>query len=651
VRVASCRGTAASDPFGLYDQQNASLPPFIDPRRAKCPEPAVHVFALERGGDSQKMRRGWYAGNLPRMSVERPPRFCSAFTCTALLEAAFALTAILLGAVQAWAFRSQPSTIDLVSYLDIADAYRQGQWHVIVNAYWNPLYSWVLAVFGLIVRPSPQMEYQTAKLADFCIFLVTVLCFRWFLKTLRVSYCRAIQAERARQAVVPDWAWIVAGYTIFIWSSLDWITLSSNTPDMLASALAFCAWAMLFQLEQRGGLARYAALGLTLALGYYARTAMFLVAVVMLALEALREKQSRNLRGVAMAALVFAAATSPFVAAISLARGHLTIGDNAKLNHIWLADPPPNVVPNRHWQGGPPGNGTPRHPSRVLWSDPPAFEFATPIGGTYPPWTDPSYWYEGLAFHVDWAAEWTSFRDNIRFDADLFGTWLVIVLAAAAGGAGHLRWTWDAVRSNARYWIPAAAGLVLYLVGNDLLYQRTATPQPPSRYVAVFAVLFSLTTAASLRFRKINAPRAIEWGAAAVVLLVCGGLMMDLVHTQRMQFERSESRSYWLLTQDLQRAGIGTGMRVATIGSPDKHEFWARLARAQIIAEVPSERLFWASSPEVRKKIEGALAGTGAQAIVSWAPPTSELPPGWQRAAQPDYAVRPLTDAIAPVNR
>ena len=55
-----------------------------------------------------------------------------------LLETALVIAAILLGAVQAWACRFQPSTIDLVSYLDVGDAYLRGDWHAALNGYWNP---------------------------------------------------------------------------------------------------------------------------------------------------------------------------------------------------------------------------------------------------------------------------------------------------------------------------------------------------------------------------------------------------------------------------------------------------------------------------------------------------------------------------------
>ena len=54
-----------------------------------------------------------------------------------------------------------------------------------------------------------------------------------------------------------------------------------------------------------------------------------------------------------------------------------------------------NGVPWYHWQGGPPGNGAPVHPTRQVATNPDIFEFAAPIAGTYPPWYDPTYWDEG----------------------------------------------------------------------------------------------------------------------------------------------------------------------------------------------------------------------------------------------------------------
>jgi hypothetical protein len=50
------------------------------------------------------------------------------------------LVAVGVASINAWIAR-QAMNPDGISYLDIADAYRRGDWGVAVNAYWRPLYS------------------------------------------------------------------------------------------------------------------------------------------------------------------------------------------------------------------------------------------------------------------------------------------------------------------------------------------------------------------------------------------------------------------------------------------------------------------------------------------------------------------------------
>ena len=55
------------------------------------------------------------------------------------------LAAAALGAIHTWAARHNMNA-DGMSYLDLADAWREGRWAEAINAYWSPLYSWLLAV-------------------------------------------------------------------------------------------------------------------------------------------------------------------------------------------------------------------------------------------------------------------------------------------------------------------------------------------------------------------------------------------------------------------------------------------------------------------------------------------------------------------------
>src|SRR5438046_1802855 len=46
-----------------------------------------------------------------------------------------------------------------ISYLDMADAYRRGDWRVALVGNWSPLYSWLLALMMVVFDPSPKWEF------------------------------------------------------------------------------------------------------------------------------------------------------------------------------------------------------------------------------------------------------------------------------------------------------------------------------------------------------------------------------------------------------------------------------------------------------------------------------------------------------------
>jgi len=79
----------------------------------------------------------------------------------------FGLIAVLLGALQAWANRYNLATNDAIAYLDIGDAYLQGEWNVAIAGYWSPLYSWLLGLTMAVLKPSTYWEFPVVKLVNF----------------------------------------------------------------------------------------------------------------------------------------------------------------------------------------------------------------------------------------------------------------------------------------------------------------------------------------------------------------------------------------------------------------------------------------------------------------------------------------------------
>jgi hypothetical protein len=568
---------------------------------------------------------------------------------------AFSLVAVTLAAFQAWPWRFWPSTIDLVSYLDIGDAYVHGRWADAVNGYWNPLYSWVLGAVMALVRPAAENEYPVAKAVDCAIFVACLIAFSWFLTGLRRTYRSAIEHEPGRQPAIPDWAWIAGGYTLFLWSSLRWITVTSSTPDMSAAALNYLAWGVLFRLRSGRRTAHHVLLGVVLALGYYARTPGFIVAVVMLVMLGVHRSTPRLRRAAVTAGLVFVVLTTPFIAALSHARHHVTIGDNGILNHAWLTSPGSYIIPNRHWQGGPPGYGAPKHPSRQLVDVPATFEFASPIGGTYPPWTDPSYWYDGLRYHFDAAKEWASLADNLGVYYEMFGWWWLLAVGATLFVAGDLRATKKAIGDNLVCWVPAVTGLALYLVANDLRLQWQPTPQPPARYMATYVVVTCFVTASSLRFRSGELSRRVIHAVSAAAVALDIALLVALgAHLSPLPDSLRPTVTPWQIARGLRDAGVAPGARVAIIGSSADHELWARLARVRVVADVPDQSRFWASGPSVRQLVLRQLAHAGAQYVVSSRPAVPDGREGWQAVRDSTFAVNAIeavtSNEIDPAN-
>ena len=180
-----------------------------------------------------------------------------------------------------------------------------------------------------IARPSPAAEFAIVKVVNYVVFLICLLTFGWFLRQLRDAYRDSVLSSRT--PALPDWAWIVGGYTLFLWSSIRWITLTTDTPDMCAATATYGAWGCLLRMERRDSRFDPLWLGITLALGYFSRTPMFIVAGTMLLGVALWSRDRRTWLRAAATAAVFAMLTGPFIIWLSLSRGHVTIGDNGKL--------------------------------------------------------------------------------------------------------------------------------------------------------------------------------------------------------------------------------------------------------------------------------------------------------------------------------
>ena len=110
------------------------------------------------------------------------------------------------------------------------------------------------------------------------------MAFDFFLKELiRVRRERALSRIDEHTVALPEWAWQLLGYALFVWSSLGLITLGATAPDMLVSVFVYLALAQVLRIS-RGAQSRWSffILGLILGIGYLAKAPMLPLSVVFL---------------------------------------------------------------------------------------------------------------------------------------------------------------------------------------------------------------------------------------------------------------------------------------------------------------------------------------------------------------------------------
>ena len=541
---------------------------------------------------------------------------------------------------------------DGISYLDIGDAYIRGDWHAALNAMWSPFYSWLLGLTLHVFKPSPFWEFTVVRLLNFVIYVIALFCFVFFLRALRSNHA----TDRVSlSSQLPDWTWLVFGYSIFIWSSLLMNRVSRTSPDILVSAVVFTASGLLLQIRARPTRWRlFVGLGVVLGIGYLTKTVMFPLAFVFLVAAMLLSQHAIGFKSalprVALSLLLFLAIALPFIVELSRTRNRFTIGESARLNYAWYVN---KTTPFIHWQGGPPGNGIPLHSTRQIFSSPAVYEFASPIGGTYAPWYDPSYWYEGVSPHFDVRQQLSALARNVSVIYSLlfYRFFLVATILVLFVLFYMSERKWMIVRDIGEYWfliLPSLVAVVLYLLINI---------EP--RYLAPLVPVLVLSLFAALRLERTPATKRLVTGACiAVVLFFCFSIapltIRSAYSTVRDLFpgQAATRDVQWQVADNLQKLGVRPGDSVASVGNT-MFAAWPRLARLRVVAEIPETSAgdvekFWSANAEVRVHVLAAFAATGARVVVAEDAPIWATREGWRRIGSTNYLIYVSDNREAP---
>ena len=601
--------------------------------------------ALAAAELARRRRPGWTVRNGSGMITKARPqarlRRLSSRRIAGLMSAAI----LVLAAADCWATRNEVFP-DGISYLDVGDTVFTHGFQAGANAYWSPAYGWLLGAVLAFAEPSRSDELLLVKAVNLAIVALVLAAFGFWLRELLTLLRRTGSAP-----VVREQTQVLLAYAILAIAVLYEITAGNVTPDLPLAAIAFTATGLLVRIARLGGApAIWLALGVTVGIGYLVKAAFLLPAAVACLTCAFLTRGSAARRGLALvvptAACVVVAA--PHVIALSSKEGQLTLGESGALNYAWDVD---RVTPFLNWQGGDGSYGRPVHPTRRIARSPPTFVYPRPVRGSVPVWYDPYYWYRGVEPRFEWAGQARALAAStfwflfVLFASTLFLLLVPIVLLARPPRRHRPRWR---LLAQHAYLAVPAVGILSY-------WPIHVRAHPAGgRYIAGYLVMLAVGGYALLcaeRSRSGLDRRTIA-RAELATLLVAGIMGAYAAARPVYHVVREAAGADAFGTSDLRVAaalradGIRPGNGLAYVGDRTGPTFayWARLARARVVANVEDEHgAFWRLPAARRARLLAALrAESGARAIVTSAA-AARRSAGWLPVRGTAYSYRRLS--------
>ncbi len=555
-----------------------------------------------------------------------------------------------IGLIRDWVGRYSMDP-DGISYLDLGDAFFHRKWFDAVNGYWSPLYSWLLGSAMFVTKPTRQWEFPVVHVVNFIIYLAVLAGFEFFLRSLlprvasaRNEAMRVGDAGGASSGGLSRVAILAIAYSLFLWTSLELISIWGVSPDLCVAGFVYVIAGLLLRIRGQGSLSLYLILGVALGLAYLTKAVMFPLGFAFIAIGFFAVPWGRRSGYLLITTLAFLGVSAPWVVALSRAKGRFDFGDSGHLNYSALVSPGGR---NLNWQGEPPGSGVPVHTTRQIHTNPPMYEFATPVGGTYPPSFDPSYWDEGRRVTIDVRAQMGVIKEHLLLYAGLLlrdqpGLLAVALALTLAGGVA----TRKAILA---YWILflmsfAACGLYM------LVHVET-------RFVAAYVSIFWLAILAGIRFdissydsvgahsddarsgRASSGSRSnlVDYLALATVITILLSVADGTVRAVREGGPYS-ARDQIAVADILTEDGMRAGDRVAVVGDGNWF-YWPRLGRFKIVSAIVAmdAPTFWHETPAQKEDVYRLFAGTGAKVLVTAGPLSAEAGSGWRRIGTTAY--------------
>ena len=491
---------------------------------------------------------------------------------------------------------------DGISYLDLSDELRSGDWNAAANAHWSPGYPLILAtLIPSWMRWSPW-EPIVVHIINGWLFLLALAAFEFFLAELRDSN----PADRPALDLRTGAGWFAA-HMVFLWCMLVLITVRGVTPDMMLAAIGFVAAAYTVRIQSKRATTRsFVILGVLLGFAALTKSFMLSVSIALMLLLLMIDRR------IIYSAAAFAIVISPQLVALSVKSGRITFGDSAKIVYALKV------------------NGVSKFDgANQLAQVPRTVSFPTDKPNqTYPLWDDPARWLSANSISFDYSNQMGAFIRNLETDLGLalkIVVPLIIVIMCR---------NWGAPLGNKLLASMSLAVIAAY----SLLFSE-------ARLIGFWIALGTIALLAGITLDR----RYERIGKAAVHLISIISAISVITYVLDQSFSSRSDRG--LKARDIQgevagslrTLGIRQGDRVGLLGD-ESDIYWARLARVQIATQIPltDAPIYWSLSDGARDDVNRWMGMTGATAIVaSWTSPPAPIE-GWTPVPGSRYSILPL---------
>jgi len=571
------------------------------------------------------------AGN-PLISFRMPDqRFAKSNLPLHLLLGAIVLACATL---EAWFGRAELFGDD-ISYLDVTNLIRLGDWKAALSPLWSIGYPLLLAATRSLFPSGIRGELTAVFALNLVICAATWLAFLWFLQT-----AAAFLAARESLNPTPLSPFVlIAAACVFVVVELSLGRVSSVGPDQLVTCLFFAASALLLRFSTQPSIPNGLRLGAVLGLGFIVKAIFLPLAVIVVATALLPFRRRLPRRAALSISAAFLLLAIPYAAAISWAVGRTTIGESGPLNYAFHVNQLPHWM---GWQGGQPPLGTPIHPIHLLRDQPAVFGFAEPFHVTYPPQYNLFYWYDGYnhffsplnalrAIVANLHALEAVLHENAPFTVGLL---LAIAILAYRSRVPHRASIATRVGFAASAWplfLPSLLALLLYI-----------QVHLEARYVSAFLAILAMIP--FLAARRLSYPTR-----AVVVAILLLGTVADLYPILRLPARRAlahtdmQSEGQWIVAHFLTQSGLKPGDKVASVTTlNDIRCTWAYAAGLHVVADIGNDAFdpqlqhedfnrFW-TDPATQQDVLRLFREQGAVAVIapSVSPRALPLTPAWQ---------------------